>query len=268
MPLFPFPKEEILSNENEQEVTQQVATHPHPWPIKLFGSINVLLALVCLSLVGVGGFFGYKMYQRQTEFQATQEIVLSNMRVINEQTVIREILQEKMGKKLGTDQITRIAFEIQDGCRRYGIRPELVLGLMEQESTFDPFSVNSQSGATGLMQLMYDTAIKYYKARGLTLTPEALADPILNVAIGIEVLADKHEAALIQGKTTKDDYMFALFYYCGKGDTYAREVITRSVAYKKRLDTPLQEMLKKRLQMDADAVAAKEVAEAKSTKKK
>jgi soluble lytic murein transglycosylase-like protein len=115
---------------------------------------------------------------------------------------------------------------------------------------------------------MYDTAIRYYKARGLTLTPESLADPVLNLAIGIEVLADKHEAAMIQGKTTKNDYMWALYYYCGKGDTYAREVMVRTVSYKRRLDAPLQDMLKKRLEEEAKADAVKVVAETKGSKKK
>lgn len=253
-----------MSNENENISTP--TAHPHPWLMRLFGSINVLLALVCLSLMGVGGFFGFKMYQRQVEFQETQAIVVANMRIINEQSVIREIIQDKLKDKLSIDQISRIAFEISDGCRRFGIRPELVLGLIEQESGFNPMAINP-SGATGLMQLMYDTAIKYFKARGLTLTPEALKDPVLNVAIGIEVLADKHEAALIQGKTSKDDYMWALYYYCGKGDTYAREVMARTVAYKKRLDTPFQEMLKKYQVAEAAAVEAKTAAEAKNKKK-
>jgi len=246
----------------ESNTTQQIAVPPvqHHWPMKLFGSINVLLALVCLALMGIGGAFGFKMYQQQSDLQRSQDIVLSNMRIINEQTVIREIVELKIGDKLTTDQKTRVAFEIYDGCRRYGIKPELVLGLIEQESSWNPKATNP-SGATGLMQCMPDTAIKYYKARGLTFTMEALADPILNVAIGVEILSDKHEAALAQGKTTKDNYIFALYYYCGKGDTYAREVVSKSVSYKKRLDTPLQEMLRKHQQLELAAIEAKDQAE-------
>lgn len=211
---------------------------------KIVGSSFVVIAMALLAVVGVSGVFGYQLLKNQNEFKTTQEMMLSNLRVINEQTVIREVVEDKIGGKLSSDQKARIAFEIYDGCRRNGIKAELVLGLIEQESGWNASAVSS-AGAIGLMQCMPDTAVRYFKMRGLTFSIEALRDPILNVTIGIEILVDKHEAAMAQGKTTKDNFTYALYYYCGKGDTYAREVISRSVSYKKRLDTPLQEMLRK-----------------------
>lgn len=248
-----------MSNENDKPF------HAPAWMNKILGSSVILLSLVVLAVVGVAGFFGHQLLKNQNEFKNTQEMMLSNLRVINEQQIIRDIIEEKIGNKLPADVKSRMSFELYNGCRKYDIRPELVMGLIEQESSWNPFAKNA-SGATGLMQLMYDTAIRYYKARGLTLTPESLADPVINLAIGIEVLADKHEAAMIQGKTTKDDYMWALYYYCGKGDSYAREVMVRTVGYKRRLDAPLQEMLKKRQDEEIVASATKIVAEQKSVK--
>lgn len=235
------------------------------WMSKVIGSSFVLVALTLLAVVGVAGFFGHQLLKNQNEFKNNQDMMLSNLRVINEQQVIRDIVEEKIGGRLPMDQKALIAFEIYNGCRKYGIRPELVLGLIEQESSWNPSAVNP-SGATGLMQCMADTAIRYFKARGLTFTMESLKNPVLNISIGIEILADKQEAALIQGRASKDDYIWALYYYCGKGDAYAREVIAKSVAYKKRLDAPLQDILRK-------AQVAEEVAEAtkaaeKDTKKK
>jgi ribosomal protein S13 len=236
------------------------------WLTKVVGSSFVLVVAALLAVVGVASVGGYQLLKNQNEFKNTQEMMLANLRVINEQQVIRDIIEEKVGDKLSSDVKSRMSFELYSGCRKYDIRPELVMGLIEQESNWNPVAKNP-SGATGFMQLMYDTAIKYYKARGITLTPESLLDPVLNIAIGIEILADKHEAAMIQGKTSKNDYMWALYYYCGKGDSYAREVMVRTVSYKKRLDTPLQEMLRKRQDVEETATEAKVEAE-KDKKKK
>jgi hypothetical protein len=219
----------------------------HSILMKVFGSINVLFALIIVGLVGMGAYFGNKVVQTQVELRASQEMVLSNLRIMNEQTVVSEILKEKLGDKLSIDQLTKLAFVIVDGCRKNNVPVYLVMGLIEQESTWNPKALSSM-GAIGLMQVMPDTAVR--KQRGLTFTLESLYDPVLNVSIGIDVLLDKQEAAIAQGKATKDDWIYALYYYCGKGDTYAREVIVRSVAYRKRLETPVQELLKRAQDQD------------------
>jgi hypothetical protein len=221
----------------------------HSILMKVFGSINVLFALIIVGLVGMGAYFGNKVVQTQVELRASQEMVLSNLRIMNEQTVVSEILKEKLGDKLSIDQLTKLAFVIVDGCRKNNVPVYLVMGLIEQESTWNPKALSSM-GAIGLMQVMPDTAVRIYKQRGLTFTLESLYDPVLNVSIGIDVLLDKQEAAIAQGKATKDDWIYALYYYCGKGDTYAREVIVRSVAYRKRLETPVQELLKRAQDQD------------------
>ena len=54
------------------------------------------------------------------------------------------------------------------------------------------------------------------------------------------MLRDKQDAAVAMGKSPEDDWTWALYWYSGKGESYAREVITRSVEYKKRLEAPLE----------------------------
>lgn len=239
----------------------------HPWLTKLLGSTTVILLVVVLAVVGVAAFFGNKVYQRQTEMQVTQEMVLSNLRIMNEQTIVSEVIKEKLGDKLTPDQQAKLAFTIVDGCRKNSIPISLVLGLIEKESTWNPKAVSSM-GAIGLMQCMPDTAIRHFKARGLSFSLESLHDPVLNVSIGIDILLDKHETAQAQGRASKEDYIWALFYYCGKGDTYAREVIALSVGYKKRLDTPVQDMLRRAQEQEKlQAMAQAAVSEKKVAKK-
>lgn len=235
------------------------------WWMKLSGSLNVLLALAVLGVVGIAAFYGHKMYQKQSEMQVTQEMVLSNLRIVNEQQVVSDIIHEKLGDKLTTDQIAKMAFVIIDGCRRNDIDPGLIMGLIEKESTWNPKAL-SPMGAIGLMQCMPDTAIRHFKQRGLTFSIDALYDPVLNVSIGIDILSDKQETAIAQGKATKGDFVQALYYYVGKDESYARGVINLSVAYRKRLDAPVRELIKRANDQDKlqaiakEAVATKEAA--------
>jgi soluble lytic murein transglycosylase-like protein/TolA-binding protein len=71
-----------------------------------------------------------------------------------------------------------------------GLDPYLVVGLIRQESSFDPNAV-SRASALGLMQLLQSTAAQV--ARRLRLQPpdrERLFEPGLNVALGTQYLKD------------------------------------------------------------------------------
>ena len=68
--------------------------------------------------------------------------------------------------------------------------PRFVLAIMKQESTFRP-GAKSPSAARGLLQLVFDTALKYNKKAGFpALQPDDLYKPNINIAIGCEYLAD------------------------------------------------------------------------------
>ena len=55
---------------------------------------------------------------------------------------------------------------------------------MKQESTFRP-SIKSPAGARGLLQLVFDTALKYNTQAGYPLLdPDDLYQPAVNIAIG------------------------------------------------------------------------------------
>ena len=213
-------------------------SHLPSWMAKILGSSVVLLVLLAIGAVGVGVFFGAKLVAHQERTDKTLEMVVSNLRVINEQSIIREIIEEKL-PKLTADQRSRIAFEDWDGCRRRGIPIHYALSVAEHESHWDVNAV-SPVGARGLWQVMPDTAIAYFRAKGVPFTIEKLVDPVMNTAIAMDILGDKQDIAVMLGKSNREDWVQALWYYSGKGEKYAREVISESVAFKRRLDAPLQ----------------------------
>ncbi len=74
--------------------------------------------------------------------------------------------------------------------RKRKIDPRFVLAIMKQESTFRP-GVKSPSAARGLLQLVFDTALKYNKKAGYPiLEADDLYKPGVNIAIGCEYIAD------------------------------------------------------------------------------
>ncbi|HEX3102699.1 MAG TPA: transglycosylase SLT domain-containing protein [Pyrinomonadaceae bacterium] len=74
--------------------------------------------------------------------------------------------------------------------KKRNIDPRFVLAIMKQESTFRP-TIKSPSAARGLLQLVFDTALKYNKKAGYpALQPDDLYQPGINIAIGCEYIAD------------------------------------------------------------------------------
>jgi soluble lytic murein transglycosylase-like protein len=74
--------------------------------------------------------------------------------------------------------------------KKHKIDPRFVLAIMKQESGFRP-GVKSPSAARGLLQLVYDTALKYNKKAGFArFTADDLYQPKVNIAIGTEYIAD------------------------------------------------------------------------------
>lgn len=69
------------------------------------------------------------------------------------------------------------------------IDPRFLLAVMKQESSFRA-DAKSPSAARGLLQLVYDTALKYNRSAGFpTIQPDDLYKPSVNIAIGCEYIA-------------------------------------------------------------------------------
>ena len=79
--------------------------------------------------------------------------------------------------------------ELLRESRKRNIDPRFLLAIMKQESVFKS-GAKSPAGARGLLQLVYDTAIKYKDAAGYPyLQPDDLYKPAINIALGAEYVA-------------------------------------------------------------------------------
>ena len=74
--------------------------------------------------------------------------------------------------------------ELLQHSKKNNIDPRFLLAIMKQESSFRA-GAKSPAGARGLLQLVFDTAIKYNKDAGYpNLRPDDLYKPSVNIAIG------------------------------------------------------------------------------------
>lgn len=93
--------------------------------------------------------------------------------------------------------------QAEDSANAVGLDPLLIVAVMAIESGFNPFA-ESRNGAQGLMQVIP----RYHKDKiGKNAHEDALFDPILNVRVGTQVLAEgMRRFGTMQG---------ALQYYAG-----------------------------------------------------
>ena len=80
--------------------------------------------------------------------------------------------------------------EILRYAKPRNIDPRFILAIMKQESSFRA-RAKSPSAARGLLQLVYDTAVKYNNNAGFpNMEADDLYSPTTNIAIGSEYIAD------------------------------------------------------------------------------
>jgi soluble lytic murein transglycosylase len=83
--------------------------------------------------------------------------------------------------------------ELLASSTKNNIDPRFVLAIMKQESSFRA-NAKSPAGARGLLQLVFDTALKYNKKAGYpNLHPDDLYSPATNIAIGSAYIGDLKE---------------------------------------------------------------------------
>lgn len=79
--------------------------------------------------------------------------------------------------------------ELLQYAKKHKVDPRFLLAIMKQESSFRA-GAKSPSAARGLLQLVFDTALKYNRKAGFpALQPDDLYVPRTNIAIGTEYVA-------------------------------------------------------------------------------
>lgn len=80
--------------------------------------------------------------------------------------------------------------ELLNASRKFKVDPRFLLAIMKQESSFRS-DAKSPAGARGLLQLVFDTAIKYKSPAGFpNLQPDQLYSPSINISVGAAYIAD------------------------------------------------------------------------------
>jgi len=116
--------------------------------------------------------------------------------------------------KMTAFEIVEVAKIITIHCEVYsglGLTPELILAVMERESSFNPRAV-SKARAYGLMQVIRST-VELHLAQlgyGTTFSKDLVLNPIINVEIGIAELVRLRRLFLSEGV---DSWLIVLTAY-------------------------------------------------------
>jgi soluble lytic murein transglycosylase len=104
-------------------------------------------------------------------------------------TVARHNQLKRRSKALKKQYPVRFRTQLIRYAKSRGVDPRFVLSIMKQESSFKT-NAKSPAAARGLLQLTYDTALKYNLKAGFpALKSNDLYQPSVNIAIGSEYLS-------------------------------------------------------------------------------
>ena len=106
-----------------------------------------------------------------------------------------------------------LAVSIVAACKAEDVSPEVVVGIAEIESQFNPMARNEKSGAIGAMQVMPE----WWKKLGLKSVYELYDIPI-NITSGVKILK------IHINEDAKGNLEKGLYFYVGKDSTYAARV--------------------------------------------
>jgi len=101
-----------------------------------------------------------------------------------------------------------IAYQIITQSEATNMSVELIVGIVEVESMWNPYSI-SKAGAKGLMQVLIED--------GIEIDPDRVYDIDYNISIGIAIFKSKLEKA-------NGDLSLALKYYVGGDKSYYNSV--------------------------------------------
>lgn len=133
----------------------------------------------------------------------------------NDDLMIRdiELYIKARYRRVPTIVAQSLALIIVSICKEENVSPELVMGIIEIESQFNPMARNDKSGAIGAMQIMPE----WSKKLGLKSVYELYNIPT-NIKSGVKVLK------IHINEDAKGDIAKGLYFYVGKDSSYANKV--------------------------------------------
>lgn len=168
------------------------------WISELSSIVFVCLLLVSLfsiSFLILRNELSIRKLDRQIAALEIEKINLSHsMDELKERNRLSSLLCNIVSKRVSTPVIRHLADLVYLNSRQFGYSPELLLAVISVESRFDAkalgrYRSGNLSGALGLMQLKYETALEVAQNLGIeNLRPEDLFDPEINVVLGTAYL--------------------------------------------------------------------------------
>jgi soluble lytic murein transglycosylase-like protein len=168
------------------------------WVSELTGIILVgvlLIALLSVTSVIIRNEQAIQKHDRKIDALKAEKInTARSIEIMRERLRIVELLNAVVGKRTSPEMVYKLADLVYTNSRQYGYSPELLLAVIAVESRFNPealgrYRSGALSGALGLMQIKYPTALEVAKVLGIEgLKPKDLMDPEINMILGTAYL--------------------------------------------------------------------------------
>lgn len=186
----------------------------------------LLLLLVGLSIGVISFGRDYDMSKREikTELSTIRlqaELNAKQIPNISKFVILVENLSEACEGRLTSREVVDVAEIIYKECaanKDIGLTPDIVLGLIERESNFNPEAVSSAK-AYGLMQIVEDTWLIHDVYDDWDFDPDLATKPEINVRVGIAELVRLRHYWIAQGQ---DNWIIPLTsYFWGIRNTWS-----------------------------------------------
>jgi len=222
---------------------------------------KALIVLVLIIAVGLSGLLGFTLLNKTIEIKqlkiaevsaqaktlkVEQQLLIKTKTLNNCDDELKKLRDRMAGIKTVDDLLKRdiflyidkrfqkipktisqeIADQVVTQSKEKNVSPELIIGIIQVESAFNPMAISSKN-ARGLMQVMPEWAKKFDLKK-----VSDLHDIDTNITSGIKVLRIHIEEA--KGNISK-----GLYRYVGKSDPYAGKVyeaMGKFVAFRSTID--------------------------------
>lgn len=218
-----------------EESAKEVPVKEVPSHVFMDKADKWLTRLAVMSLFLMLWGFGYSSFQRS---QQINEIKASNA-MLQIQVKNLEIFQDEASKLLRLEkilydnkayrdrlgaQLPNVAHKILSLASKHestGVTPSLILGLISEESGFNPQAVSSV-GAQGLVQVMPTTSAPYLRQLGYPVNETIMFQPEVNLEVAVALINDLHNSFMNRGYEDKLSFTYTLIAY-GSGERSMQE---------------------------------------------